>query len=184
MWVQNTSELGDSTAAQTQQRWQWCSSCGRRDVIRASDLSAVSMASLMHHLYADYYTSNRERARAGGWDLFIYFKRMKRRVYVKLFIFCMMNNGQVLTHTLKGRVEAVGDEFPERLWLHKTALFFHSSAPRRHRCWWDLTEIGVCPRSGTEIHKLICESWTCHTHAHLLDLLSDQTPEGYLHNSF
>ena len=61
---------------------------------------------------------------------------MKRRVYViavKLFIFCMMNNSQVLTHTLKGRVEAVGDEFPERLWLHKTALFFHSSAARRHR---------------------------------------------------
>lgn len=145
-----------------------------------SGLSAVSMASLMHHLCADYYTPNseqeRQKERESEWVRFTYFKRMKRRVCVisvKLFIFCMMNNGQVLTHTLKGRVEAVGDEFPERLWLHKTALFFHCSAPRHHRYWWDLTKRGVLPKSGTEIHRLICECWTRHKHARLLDSLND-----------
>lgn len=161
-----------SAAAQTQKQWQWCISSGSRDVIRAqwslSCFYGITHAPFMCWLL---HTQQWARARASGWDLFIYFKRMKRRVYVitvKLFIFCMMNNGQVLTHTLKGRVEAVGDEFPERLWLHKTALFFHSSAPRRHRCWWDLTKRGVRPKSGTEIHRLICESWTHHTHACLI----------------
>lgn len=51
---------------------------------------------------------------------------MKRRVYVisaRLYIFCMMNNGQVLTHTLKGRVEAAGDEFPERGYTRQPSTF-------------------------------------------------------------
>lgn len=147
-----------------------------RDVIRArrslSCFYGITHAPFMCWLL---HTQQWARERVSGWDLFIYFKRMKRRVYVisvKLFIFCMMNNGQVLTHALKGRVEAVADEFPERLWLHKTALFFHSSTPRRHRSWWDLKK-GVRLKFGTKIDSLPCEFWTCHTHARLLDLLSD-----------
>lgn len=63
-------QVGFFSAAQPQQRRQWC----RSEMWSGhSDLSAVSMASLLHHLNAGYYTLNsqRESERVGEIYLFI-----------------------------------------------------------------------------------------------------------------
>lgn len=71
---------------------------------------------------------------------------MKRRVYVisvKRYIFCMTNNGQVPTHTLKGKLEAdtsvTSFLSPEQVWLYNTALFLPSELA-------DSTDDGISQR--------------------------------------
>lgn len=44
--------------------------------------------------------------------------------YQSSSIFCAW---WIMVRYLQGKVEAVCDEFPELVWLHKTSLFFHSS---------------------------------------------------------
>lgn len=92
----------------------------------------ITHAPFMYWIFStQQWVSVSEWEWASGWD---FWGRMKRRVYVisvKLYIFCMTNNGQVPTHTLKGKLEAdtsvTSFLSPEQVWLYKTALFFPSS---------------------------------------------------------
>lgn len=61
-------------------RWQqWCNSWRRSETRSGrSDLSAVSMASLMHHLCAGYYTLNRERESERVGEIYLFVLKERR----------------------------------------------------------------------------------------------------------
>lgn len=89
----------------------------------------ISKQFLWHHL-CTVYLPNMEELAMSEWVrewvsewvsiFFIFLWRMKRRVYVisvSLYIFCRRNNGQVPTHTLKGKLRR-----QIRLWRVSWAL--------------------------------------------------------------
>lgn len=150
--------------------------------MRSCDLSAVSMASLMQHLSTEYLAGSVvSEWRSEGVSEWV--GETKRRIYVlsvELYIFCMTDNGQVPTHTLKGKTVEADTSVtsflsPERVcgYTRQRSLLVH----RHLTSWWASIKRGV--HIDTQTHtgvSLDCTYAVCpwrHHCSRLMDMTSN-----------